>query len=160
MKRFSLLALLFAFVISLNGCAEKSVPFTVESFESEVEITDSDNSFCGRYVFENDNSMFFEFSYPSEISGLRIVYSECGCSAVYADLEVDIERSPSASPVVELFSAVRLLSRDSAQVSEEGETTLSLENAGTEYTYKINCNENRIMEITNSETKISFIYQS
>ena len=156
MKKVIYLLSLIALFSSLCGCGNNS-NLVLVPFDCNVEIVSGEDIFEGIFVFENENRMSIDLISDEALDGLRVTYNGEEYGYICSGVETEVSIYDSCVPLYGLFAATELLAYSEVEIVS-GNNTFVLSDGDSEYTYSVDGEKGRLMQIDSSYGKIIFNY--
>lgn len=102
--------LLLVFLLLFNGCSDSSSEFTLEDFESEINLLCFGTNIKGIFTYNSGCNMSVEFSAPEDIKGVRAQYDGVNVTFHYGEVASDIGVNKEYSCMQILFEGINKLS--------------------------------------------------
>ncbi|MBR5827527.1 MAG: hypothetical protein IKY78_10670 [Clostridia bacterium] len=158
MKKAMCILMLIALLSALCGCSENKTLFEIQPFRCNVQISCGEENTEGVFVYENENSMYFDFDNDEYIGGMRVHYRNGTYDFICDGVIVNTAYNSGNVPLYGLFEAVELLGESQTEIKNGTENVFSLRNGYREYSYVIESENGRLIRIKSETAEIIFRY--
>lgn len=157
-KAICVVLMLIALLSALCGCSENETYFEIRPFSCKVVMSYGNERSEGIFVYESGDTMSLELTDSEYIDGMKVQYCDGEYNFIYDGISVNISDDFNDIPMYGMFEAVKLVAESQIEVNNSTENIFKLSKDNREYTYTVDNEKGRILEIKSALADIEFGY--